>query len=203
MKTPFIFRLFSRQHLICNIPSPENEIYLTFDDGPIPEATPAILEILKERDVKVTFFCVGHNVMKYPEVFELVRQGGHAIGNHTFHHLNGWKTAPASYYEDVTRCEEYFQTTLFRPPHGRFTPSQYYLLRNRYLFVMWSVLAKDYHRRVTPEKCLDIVINQTLPGSIVVFHDSVKAIEKVLYALPRFLDHFLEQGYSFKVLKGR
>ena len=183
------------------MPSQEKEIYLTFDDGPVPEVTPGVLEILLERDVKATFFCVGNNVAKNPEVFEQVRQDGHAIGNHTYHHLNGWKTPPAAYYEDVTRCDAYFQTNLFRPPHGRFTPSQYYLLRTKYLFVMWSVLAKDYHRRVTPEKCLDIVINKTQPGSIVLFHDSIKASEKVLYALPRFLDHFLEQDFKFKILK--
>jgi len=185
------------------MPSPEKVVYLTFDDGPVPEVTPGILEILRKKDVKATFFCVGHNVMKYPDVFEQVRQDGHGVGNHTFHHLNGWKTPPAAYYEDVKRCEEYFQTNLFRPPHGRFTPSQYFLLRKEYLFVMWSVLAKDYHRRITPEQCLDIVTKHTQPGSIVVFHDSIKASEKVLYVLPRFLDHFLEQGYSFKILERR
>jgi len=182
------------------MPATEKEIYLTFDDGPVPEVTPAVLEILREKNVKALFFCVGHNVMKYPEVFEQVKQDGHIIGNHTFHHLNGWKTPPAAYYEDVTRCEKYFQTKLFRPPHGKFTPSQYYLLRNRYLFVMWSMLAKDYHRRVTPEKCLDHVIKHTQPGSIVVFHDSVKAADNILFALPRFLDHFLEKGYRFRIL---
>jgi len=201
IRTPLLFRLFSRKHLVCNVPTSEKEIWLTFDDGPVPEVTPVILDILSERNVKATFFCVGHNVAKHPEVFDKVQNAGHAIGNHTYHHLNGWKTPPAAYYEDVVRCDELFQTKLFRPPHGRFTPSQYYLLREKYLFVMWSLLAKDYHRRVSPEKCLDITIKNTRPGSIVVFHDSIKASEKVLYALPRFLDHFLEKGYKFGLIE--
>jgi peptidoglycan/xylan/chitin deacetylase (PgdA/CDA1 family) len=183
------------------VPTTEKEIWLTFDDGPVPEITPAILDILAERNVKATFFCVGHNVAKHPEIFEQVQKAGHAIGNHTYHHLNGWKTPPAAYYEDVVRCDELFQTKLFRPPHGRFTPSQYYLLKEKYLFVMWSVLARDYHRRVTPEKCLDNAIKNTHPGSIVVFHDSIKASEKVLFALPGYLDHFLRKGFRFKIFE--
>ncbi|MFH1298137.1 MAG: polysaccharide deacetylase family protein [Bacteroidota bacterium] len=199
-KCPFICRFFSREHLICDIPTTDKEIFLTFDDGPIPEITPAILDILKERGVQATFFCVGANVAANPDLFERLRGDGHAIGNHTYHHLHGWKSPPAAYVEDVTRFESLFQTRLFRPPYGKFTPSQYLLLRKKYLFVLWSVLVHDYSRRIKPEQCLEIAIRSTRPGSIVLFHDSLKAAEKVLFALPRFLDHFLEKGYRFRVL---
>jgi len=197
IKTPFYARFFSREHLLCTVAGPGKDVYLTFDDGPVPDITPAILEILAEREVQATFFCVGHNVVRYPELFRQVKEAGHSIGNHTFHHLNGWKTPPAAYVEDVNRCEQHFRTRLFRPPYGKFTPSQYFLLRNKYLFVLWSVLAHDYSRRITPDQCLSIAIRYTHPGSVVVFHDNLKAQENLLYALPRFLDTMLEQGYQF------
>lgn len=200
---PFICRFFSREHLICDVQTDHKEIFLTFDDGPVPEITPIILDLLKERDAKATFFCVGANVARYPGLFERLRGEGHAVGNHTYHHLHGWKSPPAGYAEDVTRCEPLFQTNLFRPPYGKFTPSQYMLLKDKYLFVMWSVLTRDYSRRVRPEQCLDIALRNTREGSIVVFHDSIKATDNLLYTLPRFLDHFLEEGYSFKSLDAR
>ena len=203
VKSPFICRFFSRDHLICDVPTTGKEIYLTFDDGPVPEITPAILDILKEREVQATFFCLGANVAENPDLFERQRGDGHAIGNHTYHHLHGWKSPPAAYVEDVTRCESLFQTRLFRPPYGKFTPSQYLLLRKRYLFVLWSVLVHDYRRRIKPEQCLDFTIRNTRPGSIVLFHDSLKAAENALYVLPRFLDHFLERGYRFRVVESR
>ncbi|MBE0648212.1 MAG: polysaccharide deacetylase family protein [Bacteroidales bacterium] len=197
-KPPFICRFFTREHLICEVATEEKEIFLTFDDGPVPEITPQVLDILLERRVKATFFCVGANVARNPELFERLIGEGHAVGNHTYHHLHGWKSPPAAYVEDVTRCEPLFQTRLFRPPYGKFTPSQYFLLRNDYLFVLWSVLTRDYSRRVNPEQCLDIAIRNTRPGSIVLFHDSIKASKNMLHALPRFLDHFLEKEYTFK-----
>lgn len=197
---PFICRFFKRDHLICDVPDTDQEIFLTFDDGPAPETTPAILDILKVRDVKATFFCVGANVARNPVLFDRLKGEGHAVGNHTYHHLHGWKSPPAAYVEDVTRCENLFQTNLFRPPYGKFTPSQYLLLKNKYLFVLWSVLTQDFRRRVKPGQCLDIAIRNTRSGSIVVFHDSIKASENVLYAMPRFLDHFLEKGYRFRVV---
>lgn len=198
---PFICRFFSPDHLICEVPVTEKEIFLTFDDGPVPETTPLILDMLKERNVQATFFCLGANVAANPDLFDRLLAEGHAVGNHTYHHLHGWKSPPGAYVEDVTRCEPLFQTKLFRPPYGKFTPSQYMLLRDRYLFVMWSVLTRDYSRRITPEACLDIALRNTRPGSIVLFHDSIKASEKVLYALPRFLDDSLEKGYRFRVIE--
>jgi peptidoglycan/xylan/chitin deacetylase (PgdA/CDA1 family) len=197
IKPPLIFRLFRPEHLVWRIPVEGKTVFLTFDDGPVPEVTPDILRILDEREVRATFFCVGQNVVRYPELFRELISQGHTAGNHTYHHLNGWKTPPAAYVEDVERCRQVVDSRLFRPPHGRFTPSQYMLLRKKYLLVMWSVLTYDFSLQISPEKCLDIAIRHTRPGSIIVFHDSVKSKENVLYTLPRFLDHFLGQGFGF------
>jgi len=201
VRPPFFYRWFSPGYLVCSLPGTEKVIYLTFDDGPIPEVTPEVLSILKHYGVKATFFVVGDNVKKHPEVFEQVRQDGHTIGNHTFHHLNGWKTPPGAYIEDVMRCREYFTTRLFRPPYGRFSPAQYFLLRKDFRFVLWSVLTGDYSKSVTPDQCLENAIGNTGNGSVVVFHDNLKAVENVRYALPRFLEHFLALGFHFQGLQ--
>ena len=197
IRPPFLYRWLSPKYLLCELPSTEKVIYLTFDDGPIPEVTPGVLKTLEQYGAKATFFCVGDNVKKHPDIFRMVVEKGHVVGNHTFHHLNGWQTSPGSYVEDVFRCDDFFKTRLFRPPHGRFTPSQYFLLRNRYRFVLWSVLTCDFHRNTSPEQCLQNAVSNTTPGAIVVFHDSLKAAERMTYALPRYLDHFAEKGYSF------
>ncbi|MCX6277184.1 MAG: polysaccharide deacetylase family protein [Bacteroidetes bacterium] len=197
VKPPFFLRWFSPRYLVCDLPSTEKVIYLTFDDGPIPEITPEILEILEQFDVKATFFMVGDNVRKHQDIYQQVIEQGHAVGNHTFHHLNGWKTTPGSYIEDVYRCSDLVKSPLFRPPYGRFTPSQYLLLKKDYRFILWSVLSYDFHKRTTPESCLANVINNTGNGSVVVFHDNIKSIEKVRYTLPRFLEHFLNNNFQF------
>jgi peptidoglycan/xylan/chitin deacetylase (PgdA/CDA1 family) len=200
IRPPLPVRLFSGKNLVCSMPPGDGDIYLTFDDGPIPEMTPGILEILDGYQVKATFFMVGDNVRKYPGVFEKVRDAGHAVGNHTFHHLNGWRTPPAAYVEDVNRCDGLLRTPLFRPPYGRLTPSQFFLLKKRYKIILWSLLTTDYSRKTTPEQCLEIAKKYTRPGSIVVFHDSIKAREKVLYALPRYLDFLLQHNYKLQTL---
>jgi peptidoglycan/xylan/chitin deacetylase (PgdA/CDA1 family) len=200
---PFFLRWLSPKYLLCEISGAEKVIYLTFDDGPVPEATPEILDILNKYDAKATFFLVGDNVRKHPEIFERIRQDGHATGNHTFHHLNGWHISPGAYIEDVYRCRTFFETRLFRPPYGRLTPSQYLLLRKDFKVILWSVLTYDFHRHITPEQCLKNAIDNTHSGSIVVFHDSLKALEKVRYALPRFLEHFGGLGYRFDILSDR
>ena len=200
IKPPFFLRWFSPQYLVCDLPTTEKKIYLTFDDGPIPEATPEILEILDQYNVKATFFMVGDNVRKHPGVYQHIIQQGHGTGNHTFHHLNGWKTTPGSYLEDVSRCSELVKSPLFRPPYGCFTPSQYFLLRKEFRFILWSVLSYDFHSHTSPEQCLLNTIDNTGNGSVVVFHDSIKAIEKARYALPRFLEHFLSLGFNFGFL---
>ncbi len=195
--SPAIFRFFSKHYLLCEIPVKEKTLFLTFDDGPVPEITGQVLGILKERDARATFFVTGDNVRKHPELFDMIVSDGHSIGNHTFSHLNGWKTATGAYVENVTRCSEYFTTNLFRPPYGRFLLSQYFLLRKSYKFIMWSVLTQDYSASVTPDQCLQNAIQYSRPGSIVVFHDNPKAATNVLFALPRFIDHFHDLGYSF------
>jgi peptidoglycan/xylan/chitin deacetylase (PgdA/CDA1 family) len=200
VQPPLLLRVFNGKYLTCSIPTSEKVIFLTFDDGPVPEITSGVTSMLKERNIQATFFCVGDNVKKQPDLFAQVTGAGHAIGNHTFHHLNGWKTPPAEYVEDVMRCDEIFKTDLFRPPFGRLTPSQYFLLRKRYRIILWSVLSGDYNKNVSKEQCLQNVVTHTKPGSIVLFHDSLKAKESLFYALPRFLDHFLNEGYRFELL---
>ncbi len=200
VRPPFFIRIFDREYLSCSIPTSEKVIYLTFDDGPIPEVTSHVINILQERKILATFFCVGQNVKKYPEIFAQVCEAGHAIGNHSFHHLNGWKTPPTEYVEDVNRCNDYFETRLFRPPYGKFTPSQYFLLHKKYKFILWSVLSGDYNSGISNEQCLYNVLNNTIPGSIVLFHDSPKAKKNLFFTLPLFLDHFLEKSYSFERL---
>jgi peptidoglycan/xylan/chitin deacetylase (PgdA/CDA1 family) len=201
VKLPFFVKWLSPEYLVCDLPAQEKVIYLTFDDGPIPEATPEILEILEKYQALATFFVVGDNVRKHPRIFEMIRQNGHAIGNHTFHHLNGWHTPPGAYIEDVYRCRDYFDTRLFRPPYGRFTPSQYFLLRKDFRFILWSVLTNDFHRNTTPEQCLKNAIDNTCNGSVVVFHDSLKSLTNVRYALPGFLEHFRKLGYGFNLIE--
>jgi peptidoglycan/xylan/chitin deacetylase (PgdA/CDA1 family) len=182
------------------MPGTDKKIFLTFDDGPVPEVTPEVLRILSAYNAKATFFMVGDNIRKYPQVFEQVVAEGHATGNHTFHHLNGWKTAPAAYAEDVMRFRQYTATKLFRPPYGRFTPSQYMILKKEFLFVLWSLLTWDFSKNVTPEQCLTAAVSNSRSGEIVVFHDSLKAKENVLFALPRYLEYFSGLGYSFSGL---
>jgi peptidoglycan-N-acetylglucosamine deacetylase len=201
-RPPFFFRFFDPSHLVCRMPGAEKRIFLTFDDGPVPEVTPEVLRILSGYNAKATFFMVGDNIRKNPALFEQVVAGGHAIGNHTFHHLNGWKTAPAAYAEDVMRFRQYDATKLFRPPYGRFTPSQYMILKKEFLFVMWSLLTWDFSKKVTPEQCLSAAVANTRPGEIVVFHDSLKASKNVLFTLPGYLEHFARLGYSFESVLG-
>jgi peptidoglycan-N-acetylglucosamine deacetylase len=199
-RPPFFYRMFSPGRLLCEMPGNEKAIYLTFDDGPVPEATPEVLDILKSFNVKATFFMVGENVRKNPDIFHRIMEEGHAAGNHTYNHLNGWQTSTGSYAENVYRCHELFQSKLFRPPHGRFTVPQYFLLRKQFRFVLWSVLPGDFHAGTTAEKCLKKAIDYSGPGSIVVFHDSIKAREKVLKVLPQYLEHFLGKGFGFRTL---
>ena len=194
---PFFYRWLSPEHLVCDLPGPEKVIYLTFDDGPIPEVTPGVLSILGEYGAAATFFVVGDNVRRYPGIFEQILLSGHAAGNHTYHHLNGWITAPGAYADDVMRCSSLVKSSLFRPPYGRITPSQFFLLRKDYRIILWSVLSCDFDRRTSPPQCLQNTLDHTHNGSIVVFHDNIKAIVNLQYALPKFLEHFSKLGYRF------
>ena len=187
-----------------DIKTKEKEIYISFDDGPHPVITPFVLAVLKKYNAKATFFCIGDNVKKFPEIYQQVIDEGHTIGNHTMHHINGWKTEDGKYLDDITQAREYIASNLFRPPYGRVKKSQLYKLQtagHKIQTVMWSVLAGDWIATLRPEKCFQQVKNAVYPGCIIVFHDSEKANERMSYALPRLLDHFSARGYSFKKIE--
>jgi peptidoglycan/xylan/chitin deacetylase (PgdA/CDA1 family) len=194
-------------NLAWKVPTGKNELYLTFDDGPVPGPTDFVLEMLAKHSLKATFFCIGDNVHKHPEVFKRLLDHGHTIGNHTFNHLKGWNTSLEMYLENVKQCETELQASghgrqapkLFRPPYGRITRAQINALPE-YKIVMWDVLTNDYDTLKSPGACLKNSIRVTRPGSIVVFHDSIKAERNMRYALPRYIDHFLNLGYSFNTL---
>lgn len=184
---------------VWDMPPEEKVIYLTFDDGPHPAITTFVLGLLKEYNAKATFFCIGKNVLLYPEVYQRILDEGHSVGNHTQHHVNGWKAASEEYIADVATAAEIIQSQLFRPPYGRIKRFQAKLLqRAGYHIVMWSVLSGDFDKQLSNEKCLSNVLLQTQEGSIVVFHDSEKAGEKLEYTLPKVLAHFSKQGFEFK-----
>lgn len=188
------------------MPTQSKEIYLTFDDGPIPGVTEFVLDELAKFNAKATFFCVGDNIQKNPDIYQKVIDGGHRTGNHTFNHLNGWKVERKKYLENIGLCEEVMNKSiptgkkLFRPPYGKLTIPEVLYLKREYRIIMWNNLTKDYDTNLTPEDCLKRAIEQTQNGSIVIFHDSIKAEKNMKYALPRFLDHFSSKGYSFKSL---
>lgn len=174
-------------------------VYLTFDDGPIPEVTPKVLEILDKYGVKATFFMVGENIDKHPEVFEMVVQGGHAIGNHTYNHMKGWKVSTAEYIANVQKFPK--ETKIFRPPYGRTWVWQRKAVKNLgYEIYLWDVLTRDYNPRRTPEAMLRQIQRQTRPGSIINFHDSVKSNERMLEVLPKAIEWLLANGYELKTL---
>jgi peptidoglycan/xylan/chitin deacetylase (PgdA/CDA1 family) len=200
LNPPTVLKQLTKNWLTWGMPSAGNKIYLTFDDGPIPELTPAVLKILKSFSIKATFFCVGDNVRKYPELFAEVKAAGHAVGNHTFNHLQAWKTPAGDYLRNVEVCRQLIDSRLFRPPHGQLTPWLIHELGKQYRIIMWTVLTGDFDGRISPEQCLDNAIRHTLPGSIVVFHDSLKASRNMLYALPLFLEHFSSVGGGFAIL---
>lgn len=179
----------------------KKELFLTFDDGPIPGLTPAILDILKNHQVTATFFCVGDNVRKYPEIYKRILAEGHTVGNHTYSHLKGWKTSTEDYIENVLSCREFVDSKLFRPPYGKITPKQIRLVKRLgFEIIMWSVLSMDFKKEVTPEMCYRNVIDNAKQGSIVVFHDNIKAKENVLYALPKAIKYFQENNFEFSSL---
>jgi peptidoglycan-N-acetylglucosamine deacetylase len=182
-------------------------LYLTFDDGPHPEATPFVLNELKKYNALATFFCIGKNVIEHPEIYKRILDEGHTVGNHTHNHLNGWKTDNDRYMKDIAEAAQYIDSDLFRPPYGRITSFQAKHLRSAMRgrnakVIMWDVLSADFDTSITPEKCMENVIFNAKAGSIVVFHDSRKAFEKIQYILPKILKFFFEEGYFFDALKG-
>ena len=179
----------------------ENKLYLTFDDGPIPEFTPWILNELKKANAKCTFFCVGENVKKYPLLFKQIIDDGHTVGNQTFNHLNGWKTDIYRYLQNVNEAQKYIDSKLFRPPYGKLKPSQTKVLKKDFKLIMWDVLSRDFDQKITKEQCLNNVIKYSKSGSIIVFHDSLKTIDNLTYVLPKVLDYYSKINYKFCSIK--
>lgn len=174
--------------------------YLTFDDGPIPETTPYILDTLKKYGAKATFFCVGENVKKYPELYQRLLAEGHYAGNHTFNHLKGWKTPLKQYIDNVEECSRYVSSELFRPPYGKMTFRQYHALKTRFQLIYWDVLTPDYDITTTARDCLDIIKKKTRPGSIIVLHDNLKAKNKLPELLPGTLDFLSEKRFDIQLI---
>ena len=195
VKTPFYLKTVYPS-LIWDIKK-KNTLYLTFDDGPIPVVTEEILNILRSYNASATFFCIGENISQNLNIFEKVLKEEHAIGNHTYRHLNGWKTDLETYVEDVRLCDLKFSTPLFRPPYGRIGFQQIQELKKQYKIIMWDVLSGDFDTDADASKCAKNVIDNAVEGSIIVFHDSLKAKDRVLKSLPLVLEHFSKEGYIF------
>lgn len=177
----------------------EKVLYLSFDDGPHPTATPYVLDTLKQFNAKATFFCIGKNVVEQKDIYQRIINEGHKAGNHTFNHLNGWKTKDREYIDNVTEAAKHIDSRLFRPPYGRINRFKINLLEKAgYKIIMWDVLSGDFDIKETKEQCAANVILQARPGSIVVFHDSDKAFERMHYALPLLLEKFTGEGFRFE-----
>lgn len=209
-QTPAILPAIFSQ-LEWRISTVKKEIYLTFDDGPIPGPTEFVLKTLQEYNAKATFFCIGDNVRKHPQVFEKIILDGHSIGNHTFNHVKGWNCTTKEYLTNIDQCAKQIQSAgysqpltidrgLFRPPYGRITFDQIKSLKPHYRIIMWDVLTQDYSQSMAREKCLMESIRATRLGSIVVFHDSLKAERNLTHVLPKYLEHFLKEGFVFSAL---
>jgi len=199
-KPPFLLRFLTSFLVNWRVPGKEKCIYLTFDDGPIPEITPWVLETLATYNAQATFFCVGENVYKHPEIYKNLLEAGHSTGNHTYHHIKAWTTPKAEYLSEVNHAHKLINSRFFRPPHGQLTLPLILTLRKHFTLVLWSVLSYDFDQSITPEKCLSILLKHTKPGDIIVFHDSLKAEPRLKYALPIFLKHFHSKGYVFRSL---
>lgn len=201
-KTPRVIQqLFPRR--LWRVPDKKETVYLTFDDGPLPEVTPWVLEQLRSYNAKATFFCIGDNIRKYPELLEMIVSEGHQIGNHTLNHLKGSNTPLEAYIQNVKAFEEVcpYPTDLFRPPYGRITGKQANAIREMgYTIVMWEVLSFDWDSRVSPSACLSNVIDHIEPGSIVVFHDSLKAMKNLKGSLPQVLRYIAKNNWKLEVL---
>lgn len=175
-------------------------VYLTFDDGPHPKATPFVLEQLKKYDAKATFFCIGKNVVEHPDIYQQILLEGHAVGNHTHNHLNGWKTGTQVYLDNIGEAAKYIRSNLFRPPYGRISPFQIKQLKNNYKIIMWDVLSADFDTAITGEACVQNVVFKLQAGSIVVFHDSEKAWDRMSFALPRVLEYCKRKGLRVEAI---
>ncbi len=195
---PYLYRLLFTEAIWRIKHRGRKVVYLTFDDGPIPEETPWVLDTLDRYGVKATFFLVGDNVRRHPELLEEIKRRGHSWGNHTMHHLQGLKESPTTFLRDITEADELIESPLFRPPHGIMWWSQARVIKRHYNVVMYDLVTRDYSRKMTPERVLENVKRYARNGSIIVFHDSLKASRNMRYALPRAIEWLREQGYEFE-----
>lgn len=184
-------------HLVWKVEDRPQTVFLTFDDGPVPGVTEWVLDMLRDRGLKATFFCVGDNVRKYPHIYQRIISEGHAVGNHTYNHLNGWKTAKEDYIANVDKASGYIHSNLLRPPYGKILPRAARILSRKYKIVMWDVLSRDYNPALSGHDCARIVATKATAGSIIVFHDSLKAERNIRVALPIVIDDLQRKGFSF------
>ena len=201
-----IKRLFKKY--IWDLPNQNNSVYLTFDDGPTPEITNWVLDELAKNNIKATFFCIGKNILENPVTYSRILNEGHVVGNHTNNHLNGWKTSDENYLENIGTCQKIIDNNktntskLFRPPYGKIRRNQgNQLLSKEYKIIMWDVLSADFDRNISPDKCLNNVVNNVKSGSVIVFHDSLKAAKNLQYALPKTIAYLLKNEFNFEVIK--
>lgn len=200
VKTAWWLRKLYSPGLTWTIPTDKKEIFLTFDDGPHPTITPFVLQCLQQYNAKATFFCVGKNVTQYPDIYQQILDQGHTVGNHTHDHINGWKSGDMVYLKNIALAQQTISSTLFRPPYGRITRSQVKELLPRFKVIMWDVLSGDFDLSLSPQKCFDNVVTNTTSGSIIVFHDSEKALPRLAFALPKSLEFFAGRGYVMKAI---
>jgi peptidoglycan/xylan/chitin deacetylase (PgdA/CDA1 family) len=195
----FIMKLF--KNFVWHGNRNEKVIYLTFDDGPTPGITEKVLEILEQFGAKATFFCLGRNAERHPDLFELIKQQGHSVGNHTYSHLKGWKSLLKTYIQDTNLAQQLINSTIFRPPYGRIKRAQVKYISKQYRIIMWDVLTHDYNQSLPKKMCLRNAIRSTRNGTIIVFHDSVKASKNLFFVLPQYLEHFAGKGYKFEKIE--
>jgi peptidoglycan-N-acetylglucosamine deacetylase len=203
IKTPWLVKKLYPQY-VWDVPTTNNEVYLTFDDGPHPQITPWVLEQLKVYNAKATFFCIGKNVVQYPETYRQILAEGHTVGNHTHNHLNGWKVPVDDYIANIKEAARYIQSPLFRPPYGRIkrkhVPYLNEAMQASAKVIMWDVLSADFDVTISMEQCAANVLKHTQPGSVIVFHDSEKAFKNLEYTLPLVLDDLVKRGMVCKAL---
>lgn len=199
-RPPFLYRLLF-PGAVWRMPQHNKCVYLTFDDGPIPEVTPWVLDFLDKQEIKATFFCVGDNVRKYPDIYREVLSRGHKTGNHTFNHLQGLRTLTKNYLSNVTKAAKLIDSNLMRPPHGHIRIPQFFLLRRKYRIVMWDLVTRDYSKRLTGEEVFNNVRQYVRNGSIIVFHDSLKSVKNLQHALPKAVEWLKSEGYEFRLIE--
>jgi len=200
VKTPVLLKKMFPNY-IWDISTESNDIYITFDDGPTPDVTDQVLDELKKFDAKATFFVVGENAKKYPKLLKRIEAEGHVLGNHTNNHIKGWNTKTKNYLNNVEKASKIIDSNLFRPPYGQLKPKQgKKLIAEGYNIIMWNVLSLDWDNAISKQSCLNNVISKTTKGSIIVFHDSIKASKNMLFALPKALEYFSNLGYNFKAI---